>query len=190
MFIITSCSDDGDYSEDYDIKWPVPTISSISPADSAVVSSDVILTGTGLDKVMSLTIDNRTMTIVEKSATSLKATLPRKFNTATIAVTNLYRRTVISEKTLAPKYPDVEVSAYPDQIVKEQVIVISGANLDLVTSVLVGTNIVAVASTNPTSLNVPTAGLKINVGDQVVIEVRSTFSDVINSKSGDIDIVE
>jgi hypothetical protein len=190
IIMITACSKDEPYGTDYDIKWPVPTITGISPSDTAVVSSEITITGTGLDKVMTLTIDNRTVTLGDKTETTLKATLPRKFNTSKLTMTNLYRQTIVSKQSLAPKYPDITVDAFPDQIVAGQPFSITGANLDLVTSVIIGNSIVAIASTNATTLNVPTAGLKINAGDQVVVQVQSTYSKVVDGVSLPIDVVE
>jgi hypothetical protein len=190
VIMITACSKDEPYGTDYDIKWPVPSITGISPSDTAVVSSEITITGTGLDKIMSLTIDNRTVTLGDKTETTLKATLPRKFNTSKLTMTNLYRQTIVSSQTLAPKYPDITVDAFPDQIVINQPFSITGTNLDLVTSVLIGNSIVAIASTNATTLTVPTAGLKIKAGDQVILQVQSTYSKVVGGVSSDIDVVE
>ena len=188
---MSSCNnDDPAFGSTCDIKWPVVAIAAISPADSATVSSNLIITGTGLDKVMSITIDNRTMTVVDKTATTLTATLPRKFNSSAITFTNLYRQTVKSAKSIAPKYPAIQIVGFPDQITKGQAIVITGTNLDLVTSVLVGSNVVAVSSTNATTLTIQTTGLKINVGDKVVVEVKSNYSKLVNSKSLELEVVE
>jgi hypothetical protein len=181
--VITACSEEEPYGTDYDIKWPVPTISAISPMDSATVSSEITITGTGLDQILTLTVDNRTMTIGEKTGTSLKATLPRKFNASKLTMTNVYRQTIISNDVLSPKYPAIDIVSFPDSIFVNEPIVITGSNLDLATSVLIGANIVAVSSSSAESLTVPTVGLKIKDGDQIVIEVKSTFSKVVNSES-------
>jgi len=37
---------------------------------------------------------------------------------------------------------------------------------------------------------VPTAGLKINAGDQVVVQLQSTYSKVVDGVSSPIDVVE
>jgi hypothetical protein len=185
----SACSDDPAYSSDYDINWPQVTIAQISPADSAMVSSNITITGTGMDKISSLTIDNKTMTIVDKTASSITATLPRKFNSSAITINNLYRQTVKSATLLAPKYPAIQIDTYPDQIIKDQPFAITGTNLDLATSILIGSNVVAVSSSNATTLNVPTLGLKIDAGDLIVLEVKSTFSKVVNNKSNEIEVV-
>lgn len=186
--VFTHCGDDPAYSADYDIQWPVPTIASISPAAKAEVSSTVTLTGTGLDKVMTVTIDNRTMTIADQSETTLHVVLPRRFNTSAITLTNLYRQTVISGTTLSPAYPDITISQFPAAIVKGEPVVINGTNLDLITSVVIGSSVVAISSTNMTKLEIPTDGLKLTAGDDVVVEVGSTFSTVVNGKSGSIPV--
>jgi hypothetical protein len=188
--LIIGCQDDPAYSADYDIKWPVPVITAISPKDTAMVSDNITITGTGLDNVTSLTIDNRSMTIVDKQPTALVVTLPRKFNTSVITMTNLYRQTVKSSTALAPKYPAIHVTTFPDQIVKDEAFVINGTNLDLATSVIVGSNVIAVSSTSATSLTVQTLGLKIKPGDKAVVEVKSNFSKVLDGKSNEIDVVE
>jgi hypothetical protein len=187
--LMSACSDDPAYSSDYDINWPKVVISQISPGDSALVSSNITITGTGMDKITSITIDNKTMTIVDKTSSSVTATLPRKFNASAITISNLYRQTLKSTELLAPKYPAIEIDGYPDQIVKDQPFVITGSNLDLITSIIVGSNVVAVSSSNATTLSVPTLGLKIESGDLVMLEVKSTFSKVLNNKSNEIEVV-
>ena len=190
LALLPGCSDDPAYGSDYDIRWPVSTAAAIAPADSALVSSAITLSGTELDKVTTITIDNRTMTIVNQTATTLTATLPRKFNASAITLTNLYRQTFLTTQKIAPKYPAVQVTSFPTIITKGQPIVLTGSNLDLVTSILIGSNVVAVASTDAATLTVQTADLKINPGDNIVLEVRSTYAKVVNNKSGEIDVVE
>jgi hypothetical protein len=187
--LTTACSDDPAYSSDYDIKWPQVTISQVSPGDSALVSSNITITGTGMDKISSMTIDNKTMTIVDKTASSITATLPRKFNSSAVTINSLYRQTVKSNTLLAPKYPAIQIDTYPDLIQKDQTFMIKGTNLDLITSILVGSNVIAVSPSNATTLVVPTVGLKIDAGDFIVIEVKSTFSKVLNSESNEIEVV-
>lgn len=188
IMVFARCGDDPAYSRDYDIKWPVPTIAAVSPTPKAEVSSTVTLTGTGLDKVTSVTIDNRTMTIADQSESMLHVVLPRRFNASAITITNLYRQTVVSTAVLAPTYPDIKVSTFPAAIMKGKAVVIKGTNLDLATSVVIGSAVVAVSSTNQTTLEVPTDGLKLTAGETVVVEVGSTFSTVVNGKSADIPV--
>lgn len=190
MGLFWSCSEDEEFSKDYDINWPVPTVTDVSPSEQAMIDSEVTISGTGLDKILSVTIDGKTCQVISTSEGVLKIKLPRKFSPSPISITNHYRQTITTEASIAPVYPEVTITALPSTIEKNQVFVIEGANVDLITSVKIGDQVIAVNGTNANSLSIQTKDLGLQVGDVVTIEVSSTLTEVVNGTVSGVEIVE
>jgi hypothetical protein len=91
MLTFMSCNDK-EWSENYDIEWPVTTIESVQPL-SAPVESILTVTGTNLDFTYIFRIGSFECVVLEKTATQLKVQVPASVTeTSTVSVYNLYRR--------------------------------------------------------------------------------------------------
>jgi hypothetical protein len=92
---LASCGDDDDFewSKDYDIEWPVSTITNVQPLNAAP-GSTITITGTNLQHAYIVYIGSFASDILTKSDTQLTVKVPAAFSEpSTVAVYNIYRRT-------------------------------------------------------------------------------------------------
>lgn len=95
----TSC-ERAEWSEDYDVEFPSPTITTFSPV-SARIGDVITITGTNLDQVTVVSVGDKTMTSIdEKTATQLKFKLSAGTTGGLIKVKNVYRQVGYSENPL------------------------------------------------------------------------------------------
>lgn len=188
--LLSGCSGEKPYSSDYDIAWPRPVIQSITPTPKVQVSSQISVKGSGLDKILAVTVDGKTVTVVQATDGELTLKLPRRFATSALSITNLYRQTVVSNEKLEPTYPPIAITAFPTTIQAGRPFEIRGQNVDLITSVTIGGNSITVNGSSESSLSVPTSSLSVKPGDKVAIEVSSTLSTITNGRTTDIQIVQ
>jgi hypothetical protein len=94
MLALTCCSEDNnEWSKDYDIDWPVSTITNVQPI-SAVPGDVITITGTNLQHTYTFYIGSFSCEVTEKSETQLKVVVPKAITEPSIvSVFNLYRRT-------------------------------------------------------------------------------------------------
>ncbi|MDR1500177.1 MAG: IPT/TIG domain-containing protein [Tannerellaceae bacterium] len=99
MLTLAGCADDNnEWSKDYDIEWPVSTITAVQPLQAA--PGDLItITGVNLQHTYYFYIGSFDCEVVNKSETSLTIRVPALVTEASsISVFNVYRRTYV--------YPD------------------------------------------------------------------------------------
>lgn len=99
MFIFACCTEDNnEWSKDYDIEWPVSTITGVQPL-SATPGDIITITGTNLQHTYYFYIGSFECEVIEKSETRLTIKVPALVTEASsVSVFNLYRRTYV--------YPD------------------------------------------------------------------------------------
>ncbi|MDR1344171.1 MAG: IPT/TIG domain-containing protein [Tannerellaceae bacterium] len=99
VLILTCCTEDNnEWSKDYDIEWPVSTITNVQPI-SAAPGDIITITGANLQHTYYFYIGSFDCEVIEKSESQLKVKVPALVTEAsTVSVFNVYRRTYI--------YPD------------------------------------------------------------------------------------
>lgn len=153
---------------------------------SVEAGSQFTITGTHLDLVTTVTLAGNTVTIEEKTGSSLTFNVPKIFAIGPISVTNKYRQITTTEETLAPIYEDINIAGWPADFEAGQPIVITGTNVHLINKVvltimdvntdyhpasLIGTSyevVVNGASSNGTTISVATRGLGLPYGASIV----------------------
>ena len=102
---LSSCRD-REWSEDYDIEWPVSTIESVEPLQGPP-GSILTVTGRNLDFTYIFRIGSFECEVIEKTATQLRVKVPEALlEESSISVYNLYRRTFEFEGTLTPVFAE------------------------------------------------------------------------------------
>ena len=97
MLALTCCEDDREWSEDYDIVWPITTIENVQPM-SASPGDIITISGKNLQHTYNFYIGNFTCEIVSKTESQLTIVVPENVTEqSTISVFNLYRRTYVFE---------------------------------------------------------------------------------------------
>ncbi len=172
---VLSCSDEKEFSEDYDINWPAPVINELS-ADEVMIDDVVTVVGTGLDKTTRITLSGEACEIVEGSATAteIKFKVARRAKTGKIVIENVYRRYAITSSSLVVNYPEVEVTSWPSTLYVGKAFTLEGTNVDLITQVIVKDSVIDIR--NPSSdskIVVPTSSLGLKAGETVSIKVVS-----------------
>lgn len=173
--VLFPACEDKEWSEDYDIKWPVSHISELSVSE-AFIEDVVSITGTNLDKVREVLVGTTSCEIIEEesSATQLTFRLPRRVESGLVSVRNVYDRTFVYEQLLDISYPKTVISKWPVAITAGESFIIEGDNVDLITTVTVdGKEVVIRPGSSVSSISVPTAGLALEIGSSITISVSA-----------------
>jgi hypothetical protein len=98
LLIMTCCAEDNnEWSKDYDIEWPVSTITNVQPL-SAVPGDIITITGTNLQYTYTFYIGSFACEVTNMSDTQLSVKVPELVTEeSTVSVLNLYRRSYIYE---------------------------------------------------------------------------------------------
>ena len=98
---LTCCEDDKGWSENYDIEWPVSTITGFSPA-TARPGETITITGTNLNYVLNVYIGQLSCQIDnDRSATQLTITVhPQVTDPSEVSILNCYDRVFVSKAGL------------------------------------------------------------------------------------------
>lgn len=174
LLTFNGCKED-EYSENYDINWPIPQITEFSPTTSAI-ETELTIKGNNLDKANRVTIGTVNAEILSKSATEIVIRVPRLAANDVIRVSTLYKREAVSVEKFVPEFPTTTIAAWPVQITPGKSFKIKGENVDLITSVIVGTTEVAVDGSKggTDEVSVSTADANLMAGTTVVIKINST----------------
>ncbi len=174
MVLLASGCEDKQWGEDYDIEWLVSTISSIS-SDDVMVDDIVTISGENLDKVYKVYLSGKECTVVEGSASAsqIQFVVGRRATTGFLSLTNLYDREYTYEgATVKVSYPEIVVTGWPNKIVAGEAFTIEGDNVDLITSVTINEQVVAISNPSETGkISVPTAGLILVPGETATIVI-------------------
>lgn len=171
LCLLLAC-EEKEFSEDYDIRYPGFTISGFYP-DTALVGSEITITGTNFDRIYRVKIGNKEVPdfVVKKDSVhgkdSITATLPRRIIAGPLYVENIYDYSQRTENYFVPVYPPIGVFIFPEVIERERRFTLSGINVDLLEAIrMVGESTdltLAVRDDNatPTEITVVTVGLDI-----------------------------
>lgn len=98
LFMLSACNDEStEWSKDYDIEWPLTTITGVEPI-SAAPGSVVTVSGTNLHFTHIFYIGTLACEVIEKSETRLTIKVPAAATApSSVSVYNVYRRTYVFE---------------------------------------------------------------------------------------------
>jgi hypothetical protein len=178
MLLLGAC-DEKEYSEDYDVPWPVPSIASFSPTE-AMIESEITITGVNLDKTNRVTIGTQEAEILSVSATQVVVKVPRLASTDRIKLTTKYKREALSELKFVAQYPKAQVLEWPSKIVRGRNFTIKGDNVDLITKVSVADQDISVDGSkgNKNEVTVSVATIDLSAVESAVIVIKSAKGGV------------
>ncbi len=96
---LLSCIEEKPWSEDFDIDYPVSSISSVSPMSQAI-GGEVTISGANLEHVLVVRIGNAECTITSQSAGSITFTVSDFAQTNYVSVENLYMREFVYDEAM------------------------------------------------------------------------------------------
>ncbi|MBN2744813.1 MAG: hypothetical protein JXR39_13050 [Marinilabiliaceae bacterium] len=183
--VLSGCSEK-EWSEDYDISWPVSKITQLS-AQETVVGDVLTIIGENMNKVSKVYLNGKECEIVANSATEtqIQFKVARRASTGVVSVRNAYKRLFEYETPVKVTYPEVVVAKWPAKFAAGEAFSIEGENVDLITEVRVGGKSVIID--NPASMTkivVATAGLGLVAGTAVDIEVKALGNILVNKVTG------
>jgi hypothetical protein len=94
MTALSGCYEEKEWSEDYDIDYPISTITSVSPMEQTV-GGLVTITGENLDIVLTVNIGAVICEIVSQTSTQIVFKVPAAADKDRVSVTNKYDRQFI-----------------------------------------------------------------------------------------------
>jgi hypothetical protein len=186
-----SCTQEREYSEDFDIAYPIPAITDFSPKEQ-LIDAQVVISGQNLEKANRVTVgaNQAEAKILSKTNDKVTIQLPRYLTGAgPITVYTAYKNEAISKEAFKPKYPDTKILQWPSEITRGQTFFIKAENGDQITNVeFVGVGNKACEFKNGTKdgMNVFTEGL--NLPDKVKLKVTA-FGKVVGGESPEITVV-
>jgi hypothetical protein len=150
----------------FDISYPTPKITSVAPSDSALVETNMVITGTNLLNSL-VTIGTTAVpltNVVSQTAESITVKIPRFCTSGFVYLRDTNYTTFDSSATkFRPLFPATIVTSIPDTIFLTKTLVITGTNVDLISTINVGTSVITVnpraAATTPTKLTVSLSGV-------------------------------
>lgn len=108
IFLLSSCEEEKDWSEDYDIDFPVSTISSVSPLQQTI-GGEVTISGENLEHVLFVSLGNLRCDIVSQTTGTIVVTIPENAEKSYMSVENKYQRVyVFEDEKFTPIAPSTE----------------------------------------------------------------------------------
>ncbi len=187
--VMNSCKDD-DYSETYDINFPVASLTSVSDA-APFVDDEITITGENLNTVTTVAIGAYRFPVVsvEETGVRMVVKVPRSVEPGILTLMNKYKREFKSEVNLAPQFYPVTVTDWPAAIEKGRTFTIKGENMDLIKEVKVnGTVVDPSGSPTPGQAAFTTTAAELSVGGTAIIEVTPKTGEVAVSPA--INVIE
>jgi len=173
--LIYSCKDEAPFSQDYDINLPAASVTSISN-ESPFVGTQIVLKGTNLNTVNSVSIGPSVFKIIKSYPDSLRVEVSRSAETGPIDLVNKYKRAYTTTQIVKPQYYPAKVETWPAEIQRGKAFMLKGQNLDLIKEVKVDGKVASIfGSAAPDKVSYSTAGLQLS--DQAVIEVTPKAGD-------------
>lgn len=179
LMIFNSC-EEAPYNDTYDIEWPVPIISSISPKN-IVSGNQVTINGSNLENLKEIRVGTIKCKIVSTKVTEAVILIPRYASTGLISVTHtIYEHITQSKDGLIISYPSTSISTWPDVAIAGQNLVIIGENVDLISSLTVNGEIITFDLTkakSTTKITIPKASI---LGTEIIItDIVTANKDII-----------
>jgi len=150
IVILTAClfgCEEKNFSEEYDISFPIFNIIDFSPK-TALIGSECIITGNEFDKIFRIqiggarveafTVINDTVGMFKETSSTqvftdtIRFTLPRRMVKGPIIVENVYDYRQETQDIFEPTYPPVGIFILPENIERERRFKLSGLNIDLI----------------------------------------------------------
>lgn len=161
----------------YDINWPVPEITALSPAQQ-MIEGNVTIEGNNFTRISRIRVGEVEVpedNIVSMSETAIVVKIPRNATAGPVELQNIYDKGDVSENTFTPMYPATTITSFPSTIYRGQAFTISGENVDLITQVQVGGASIAVdgAGGSSTSISIPASDEVDLSGDMVTVTVTN-----------------
>ena len=177
-FVMGSCHDD-DFSESYDINFPVATVESSSKTDP-FVDEEITLTGINLHTATAVNIGAYKFNIVSATndGTTAVVKVPRSVEAGTLTILNKYKRTFDSDVRINPQFYPAVVTEWPSEIQLGKTFTLNGENMDLIQEVKVnGTAVTVAGAATEESASYSSKGLEVSIGELVTIEVTPKAGD-------------
>lgn len=187
---MTAC-EDKEFSEDYDIPWPLPTINDFSPKQ-AMIGSEITVTGTNFEKTSRVYIGSTEASDFELiSGTEIRFTVPRVVDIGKVRVHTAYKRDTSSVESFVPLFPKTTVATLPAEITRGKSFVITGENVDLITKVQVGDSTMNIngADMSQESITVATTGIDLSE-DFVTITVLAAKGEMEGALTASVPVVD
>ncbi len=170
-----SCKDEKPFSTGYDIKLPAVTVSEISN-ESPFVGKQIVLKGTNLNTVSSVSVGPATFKIIGQYNDSMRVEVPRQIETGPLSIMNKYKRAYTTSQVIIPQFYVANVTAWPTEIQRGKPFVLKGENLDLIKEVKIAGKVVSVfGSAAPDKVSYSSAGIEL--GEAAIIEVTPKTGD-------------
>lgn len=180
LLFSVGCEKDKKWSEDYNVGWPIPTVTEVS-SYNAELSANITLKGnfTKVTKVMFGTIEGDNL-IVANNGQSLTVDVPRTMNPkgAIITVENAYRRSYTLDKVFVPIIPETTVTKV-EGIQAGLTVDIEGQNVDLLVEIKVNGAIAPVIAKTPTKVTASVEGINLAPGQLASITYQSLANNTI-----------
>jgi hypothetical protein len=165
---------------EYDVNWPVPTITNVSSYND-FLSSTITLTGNfaSIKNVYFGGVAGEDLEVASDEG-SLQITVPRTMDVegSPIIVTNEYSQVFISVENFVPIIPETSVTEVsPVQVGLS--FTVTGVNVDLLTEVTLDGVVVPVVAKKVSSVTVSVAGLDLRAGMLVDIDFKTLAKDEI-----------
>ncbi len=190
LLVLSNCQKD-EFSEDYDIQWPLPEITSFTPGN-AMIGSQIMISGTNLDFTKEVRVGAEGVMATVDSATfdMVMVTLPRVFTSGPITLTTSFRRTTITTENFTPEYPAMEVTSWPSEIERTQNIVLTGTNMDMLQEIEVSGMRLEVNPNNVTEDKAIIPTTDMDLPDEVTITITQAYGEIQNATSPTIPVVD
>lgn len=191
VLLAWSCTKENQYSEGFDIAYPIPAITDFSPKEQ-FIEGELTITGQNLDKTNRVAIgaNQADARIVSKAANRVVVQLPRNITgPGPINLYTSYRNETVSSAIFNPRYPDTRILQWPFEITRGQTFFIKAENGDQITNVEfigVGNKRTEFKNGTKEGMNVFTEGL--NLPDRVRLRV-SAYGNVVGATSPEIPVV-
>ncbi|MCU0403659.1 MAG: IPT/TIG domain-containing protein [Chitinophagaceae bacterium] len=179
-----------DFSEDYDIDWPVPVITNVSPVKQTI-GQNITITGEKFEKLSKVTIGTPEIEakVISSSATSIVVEVPRTANTGPVTVSTLYKQKGVSTQIFEPVYLNAKVTNWPTRITRGQAFVIRGENMDMVLEVDVDGNKIPINPAPGAATHQQSVGTNgLTLPDAVVVKITKARAGIENGTSGSIPV--
>lgn len=185
LMLFLSCSKMKDFSADYDINWPVPSITSFTPVKDTI-GKTITITGAHFENLSKVTIGipETQAEVISSSPTSIMVKIPRTVAVGPVTIYSNYKQKGLSKAVFTPVYLDLTITSWPTHIIRGQAFVIGGKNMDMVLEVEVNGNKIAIPPVSGASadqLSVTTQGLTLP--DQIIVKITKAKAGIINGIS-------
>ena len=168
--LFLNACDDAEFGKDYDIEFPISTITNFTPK-TVLVGKNITLFGENLDLAKSIHLGAVECDIQKQTSDSLIIKINRSAERSVITVENNYTRSFTTTDFFTPLFYDAQVNKWPSEIQRGTSFSLQGENMDLLKNVKIGNTIVSRQGT-PTPHKVVYSIKDVTLDDVTVISVE------------------